>query len=104
MRNPVIAIVLCFLAAAAGAQCVAEAPVADTGQPRAGWIGTSAPDTRMQRELPMDDEEPPVLLREAAPEAKRGDDQPRRSGPAMVLAVVAVMSGIALRRYGARLR
>ena len=43
----------------------------------------------------------PVM--QAAPRPDPEDDEhPRRAGPAMLLAALALMSGIALRRYSAR--
>lgn len=102
MRNSVIAIVLCFFAAAASAQCVAQAPAAGTEQPEAGMIKTAATPSQAQQKLPMDDG-PPVLT-EAAPPATSSEQEPRRAGPAMVLAAVAAMSAIALRRYGSRMQ
>jgi hypothetical protein len=110
MRNTVTAIVLCIFAAAAGAQCVAQAQVpgaanaqiASTARPGAELIKTSAVRTNNEQ-LPVDDGLPE--LREAAPAAKSKEgEQPRHAGPAMLLAAVAVMSGIALRRYGARMQ
>jgi hypothetical protein len=44
----------------------------------------------------------PVLTHSApASDAGAQDDQHRRGGPAMLLAALALMSGIALRRFGA---
>lgn len=100
MRSPVIAIVLCIFSAAASAQCVAQAPLAAAVRPGGELIKTAAAGTR-ERALPADDGVP--AIRETAAAAKRGEDQPprRAAGPAMLLAALAVMSGIALRRYSA---
>jgi hypothetical protein len=41
------------------------------------------------------------VTRSAAPPHATADDHPHRGGIAMLLAALALMSGIALRRYGA---
>lgn len=104
------ALFLCIVAQGAVAQCVApatttttihpatHAPVhatATTAAPAHGIIKTAAAGTP--------DDGPPVV-RESVRESPRdanGQDRPRRSGTAMLLAALALMSGIALRRYGA---
>jgi hypothetical protein len=107
MRNSVIAIVLCVSSAVAGA-CAVQAPASRTEvrapatraeQDGGVLIKTSA--VQAQHALPEDDGAP--VVREA-PAAKPGEQQPRRAGPAMLLAVLAVMSGIALRGYGSRMK
>jgi hypothetical protein len=112
MRSPVIAIVLCIFSAAASAQCVAQAPLAAAVRPGGALIKTAIAGTGErayktaaagtgERALPPDDGLP--MIRETATATKRGEDQPPRrvAGPAMLLAALAVMSGIALRRYSA---
>jgi hypothetical protein len=48
------------------------------------------------------DDEPPVAQSAArGSQAQDEHDHPRRGGTAMLLAALALMSGIALRRYGA---
>ena len=108
----ITAIVLCILAQGASAQCVAPAatiaakpvaisepvhpvganaahhPAARTGPE---LIKTAAAGTR--------DDDAPVAR--ATPREANGQDHPRRGGTAMLLAALALMSGIALRRYGA---
>jgi hypothetical protein len=108
MQREVAAIVLCILAQAATAQSVAPAAAApaaatETVRPvgtnaknpkapaRAELIQTAAAGTR--------DDEPPVMT--ARPHAQGQQDHPRRGGTAMLLAALALMSGIALRRYSA---
>ncbi len=109
MRSSVIAIVLCLSAAAANAQCAGQASVA--GGARTGpelvrtssaapHTGPSADQTPADQNLPADDELPG--LQEATPAPKTNDKQHRHAGPGMLLAAVAVMSGIALRRFSAR--
>jgi hypothetical protein len=107
MHREVTAIVLCILAQAAGAQCTAapieaSAPPAavaqathtnPAAQPKAHaeLIQTAAAGTR--------DDGPPIV-REGARTHAGTQDHPRRGGAAMLLAALALMSGIALRRYG----
>jgi hypothetical protein len=115
MQREVAAIVLCILAQAASAQCVAtpiasaadvnaavpasetvRAPgtaIAAVKKPAHGeLIKTAAAGTR-------DDEAPPAMTARAHPNGQQ--DHPRRGGTAMLLAALALMSGIALRRFGA---
>lgn len=120
MRKSLIAIVLFIFAAVAGAHVVtkgatknaANAPAA-VAQPAVasaaraqqhvpGLIRTSHGEARVEDELPMDDA--PPVLRQGNPATKTGEQQPRRAGPAMLLAVMAVMTGIVLRRYGSRMQ
>ena len=112
MQRVVAAIVLCILAQAATAetaQCVATSaitPVAASEKVRAaGTNATNPKPTAMRAELIQTaaagtrDDEPPVVT--ARPHAQGQQDHPRRGGTAMLLAALALMSGIALRRYGA---
>ena len=109
MQREVTAIVLCILAQAATAQCGGPtATTTETGAPsivaganavqnhnqppaRAELIKTAAAGTR--------DDEPPAMAR---PHAPGQQDHPRRGGTAMLLAALALMSCIALRRFGSR--
>lgn len=109
MRSSVIAIVLCLSAAAANAQAPVGTRVAQPARTGTELIKTSAgahdasaadAQTPAAQGLPIDDGLP--TLREAAPAEKPKAKQHRRAGPAMLLAAVAVMSGIALRRYSTR--
>lgn len=116
MHSSLIAFVLCVFAQFAGAQCVATAGqvTPDTGQavervkarvvtappmdaalrPGAELITTAAAGTRGGS---------PVMRQTPPASAQPEDDEehPRHAGPAMLLAALALMSGIALRRYGA---
>jgi hypothetical protein len=106
MQRAVSAIVLCILAQGAWSQTECVAPSASTAnvhtvattaqaaQPpaRAELIKTAAAGTR--------DDAPPVAT--ARPHGTGQQDHPRRGGTAMLLAALALMSGIALRRFGAR--
>ena len=100
MRSSIIAIVLCSFTAAAAAQCVAQTPVAAAARPEAELIKTAAAATR-ERALAADDG--PSVRRETAAAAKTPEQHPRRAGAGMLLAAVALMSGIAL-RYIARMK
>lgn len=101
MQRHIAAIALCIFAQGAIAECVATPaitkahPAAQTqAQPpaRAELIKTAAAGTR--------DETPPAIHPTARAQDE-GQDHPRRGGTAMLLAALALMSGIALRRYGA---
>lgn len=115
MQREVTAIVLCILAQGAAAQCVATpaAPVApapavvnETARP-AGAAPAAPNAVRPGGELIKT---AAAGTRDDAPPAGRGamaarpaeQEHPHRSGTAMLLAALALMSGIALRRYGAR--
>lgn len=107
-----IVLFLCIVAQGAWAECVApaatvgQATVAGApahpgaaaaqgrtpGQEPRGLIKTAAAGTR--------DDAPPVVRE--SPRNPDDQDHPRRGGTAMLLAALALMSGIALRRYGAR--
>lgn len=116
MYSSLIAVVLCIFAQTALAQCVdslpvvhevrqageivkktktAPMPVAAAVRPGGELIKTAAAGTH---------DGPPGMVRESSARvgATAGEeDPPRRGGTAMLLAALAVMSGIALRRYGA---
>src|SRR6186713_441404 len=97
MRSSVIAIVLCIFAASANAQCPSQAPVARVAHPGPELIKTAAAGTQTEQALAAEDGLPVVSETSTAPQ---GDEKShRRAGPAMLLAAVALMSGIALRRY-----
>lgn len=107
MHSSLIAVVLCVFAHASLA-CI---PAADAAQeavapikahtiksqattpalPAAGLITTATAGTR-DATVPR-----PAPRVSAQPD----EEHPRRAGPAMLLAALALMSGIALRRYGA---
>jgi hypothetical protein len=98
MRSSVISIILCVVMEAAAAQCVAPAPVGvapvtiapAAKAPRTGeLIQTAAAGTR----------EGAPAFQPAARTSTDNESHPRRTGSAMLLAALALMSGIALRRY-----
>lgn len=108
MRHEVTAFVLCMLAQAAAAQCVAN-PVAENipnARPPATQAATNA--ARPGGELikaaaagTRDDAPPTARDTLSSRGARDKDDHPRHGGIAMLLAALALMSGIALRRFGA---
>ena len=117
MYSSLTAVVLCIVTQAASAQCVAPVPVAQhaTQHARPGadlikkksvvtappvsahsggdLIKTAAASTH--DEMPVRAHNAPVAAADAP------DEQHRHGGPAMLLAALALMSGIALRRFGA---
>ncbi len=119
MHSSLTAVVLCVCAQVASAQCAAEAPatrdarmgaeviltstagsaspVATAARPGGELIKTAAAGTR---DIPAATRDAKVL-RGTSDSLQDDDEHPRRSGTAMLLAALAVMSGIALRRYGA---
>lgn len=123
MRSSVIAFLLCTCAAAAMGQCVAPGAMSSSRTAAATAAAAAAATTptllmvtpthpagpkRTGPELitaagAVTRDGPHVM--QAAPRAKpepepEGHDRP--AGPAMLLAALALMSGIALRRYSAR--
>jgi len=121
MRSSVIAFLLCACAAAAMGQCVAPAATSTSRSAAATSAAATAATTpavmMMSPTRPagpsrpgadlitaagaVTHDRPPAM--QAAPRAKpEPDDHDRPAGPAMLLAALALMSGIALRRYSAR--
>ena len=102
MRSPVIAIVLCIVSAAAVAQCVAQPPAvtaAVTAPAARPGPDTKKPSPELIKTAGAVTHDAPAMR--PTPSAETGD-RPRRTGSAMLLAALALMSGIALRRYSAR--
>ena len=108
MHSSVIAVVLCFAAHAAVAQCVDPAPVAQHTRHGADLIKkteAAAPAPRaahaggalIKTAVAGTHDKAPSATR-SAPAAAPGDEEHRQGGPAMLLAALALMSGIALRR------
>jgi hypothetical protein len=99
MHTLLPSIVFCVLAQTAAAQCVNPAtatPVTAQARPTAELISTAAASTR----------DAPSLRRtsvsvSAKPSPVPGEERRRPTGTAMLLAAVALMSGIALRRASA---
>ena len=114
MRNLLTSLALCALASAAGAQCTAAAqPQAAQDRSSPEWIRTAsaasdAPVARPAAGGPVmrvaareERALPAPAARQAQAEATPAEEHPRRTGAGMLLAVLAVMTGIALRRAGA---
>jgi hypothetical protein len=94
MRSSIIAVFLALSAASVTAQCVAQAPTA----PRGGELIASAVAATHDDIVVMR----PFPIRPKPASAMFGDDKDdHRTGGAMLLAAVALMSGIALRRLRA---
>jgi hypothetical protein len=113
MYSSLTAVVLCICSQAALAQCVDSRPVAlDTRadaelanktktapMPVAGAVRTGG---ELITTAAAGTHDAPPVVREASASGSAGEgESPRRGGPAMLLAALALMSGIALRRYGA---
>ena len=107
MRSPIIAVLLALSTAAASAQCVAQAPaemsvvppvVSVAAAPRGGELIATA------TAAPSNFQSPVHANARSKPSHGifGGDDKgDRHTGAAMLFAAVALMSGIALRRYSA---
>ena len=112
MRSPVIAFLLSAgTTLAALGQCVAPATTAPaaTAAKRPAVVARQGADikARQSPELitaagAVTHDDPPAT--QPAPPRTHGTpgERPRRAGPAMLLAALALMSAIALRRYSAR--
>lgn len=115
MHQLLTSIVLCLVAHTAAAQCVDTTPLAAQVHSGAGMIRTSATSAAAPlpkpaggdliktaaagpREVAMR-QSPSVSGPPKTPAAEE-EDQPRRTGPAMLIAALAVMTAIALRRSG----
>ena len=105
MHSPLIAIVLC-LAAQASFACLPAADQAAQGgtpirahvvraQATGGELITTASATTKRGAAA------PATRSAPLPGTQTDPEHPRRAGPAMLLAALALMSGIALRRYSA---
>lgn len=111
MQSPLIAVVLCIFANAASAQCtastIAPSSTANDIVKVSHVVNTSAP-ARNGGELiktaAAGTRDEPVVMRDTAPvrpatlHANDSDEPKHRSGTGMLLAALALMSGIALRR------
>jgi cytochrome c5 len=106
MRSPVIAIVLCIVSAAAVAQCVAQPPTATVATATPAALARPGPDPKkpgpeLIKTAGAVTHDAPAMRATPSPEKADGEP-PRRTGSAMLLAALALMSGIALRRFSAR--
>ena len=117
MHSSLTAVVFCLFAQAALAQCVDSLPVANDARQAGEQIvkktktapmpvaGAVRPGGELIKTAAAGTHDGPAMAREtparvAAATTHEGDP-PKRGGPAMLLAALALMSGIALRRYGA---
>lgn len=115
MHQLLTSIVLCLVAQTAAAQCVDPTPMAAQVHSGAGLIRTSATAGATPlapsagRDLiktaaagPREVALRPSPLVSGPPKPRTGgeEDEPRRTGPAMLIAALAVMTAIALRRSG----
>jgi hypothetical protein len=110
MHSSLTAAVLCIFVHAASAQCAPAAPVVHdaaaavdttrTPGATAPAAATPRPGGVLIKAAAAGTRDAPVM-RETAQRAPAGEDHPRRGGTAMLLAALALMSGIALRRFGA---
>jgi len=104
MRSSVISIVLCVVVKAAAAQCVAPAPTpVAAGAPVTIAPAAKAPHTgELIQTAAAGTREGAPGFQPAARARTEGEPHPRRTGSAMLLAALALMSGIALRRLNSR--
>lgn len=112
MYSSLTAVVLCIAMQSGAAQCVTPVPVAQHARPAADLVKKTAPPAATAAHAGGEliktasagtHDEIPGLARgtAVAPVGPQEDEQHRRGGPAMLLAALALMSGIALRRFGA---
>jgi hypothetical protein len=113
MRSSLIAVVLCLAAQAAAAQCVAPVPVAQHARHGGDLIKKKAVDKapgapaapaggELIKTAAAGTHDDVVRVTRSAPAVPSSDSESnRRGGPAMLFAALALMSGIALRRFGA---
>jgi len=114
MYSSLTAVVLCLVTQAAAAQCVAPAPVAEQAKPSADMMkkktvvtappiaGAHGGELIKTASAGTHDELPGVTR--SAPVAVAGpreEEQHHKGSTGMLLAALALMSGIALRRFGA---
>jgi hypothetical protein len=111
MHNLLTSIVLCFVAHAASAQCLnttTAAPVNASARPGVELIATAAAETRdgpVMRQTAAVTRDGAMMRQTSArtpskPPSNDGEEHRRPTG-AMLLAALALMSGIALRRASA---
>jgi hypothetical protein len=117
MHSSLAAVVLCICAQTVAAQCVdtdllvrdtrvgvdviktsAASPAAAPARTGGELIKTAAAGTR---DAPGAARDMPPVVRDASARMQGDEEDHPRSGTAMLLAALAVMSGIALRRFGA---
>ena len=123
MRSSVIAFLLCASTAAAMGQCVSPAAMTAAANKSAAATAAAAAAATTPAVIMMAPARPagparpapelitaagavthggPAVMQATPRDEQDPDDRSRRAGPAMLLAALALMSGIALRRYSAR--
>ena len=107
MRSTFIAIFWCVCSAAASAQCLANAPApADAATSarvvpvRTNSTGRTSGDLIKSADASTHDDSP--SMQPGPPRARPAPERQHRTGKAMLLAALALMSGIALRRYSSK--
>lgn len=112
MHRSLIAVVLCILTHTAAAQCTMAESLAGDDQPGPPIVTTSTSTSEtgpraggaLIKTAAASTRDAPVAARapqaRPTPAANTHDEHPPRSGTAMLLTAIALMSGIALRRYG----
>ena len=103
MHSSLIAVVLCIFAQGAAA-CITAAGDTQQGAARMNThvVQTPSDSTALITTANAGMRVAPRAVRAAPLASTQPDkDPPRRAGPAMLLAALALMSGIALRRYNA---
>jgi hypothetical protein len=113
MHSSLTAVVLCLFVQAAAAECVTTAPLAREARQGAEMVKASnlpaaaapRPGGELIKTAAAGTRDAPGAARagvaRAAQRMPADEEHPPRSGTAMLLAALALMSGIALRRYGA---
>jgi hypothetical protein len=110
MYRSLTAVLLCIFTQAAAAQCAASVPIAQEAQQGAATAhktqaasATAAAHTggALIKTAAAGTHDDAPVARAAPPARAAEDDAHRRGGPAMLFAALALMSGIALRRFGA---
>ena len=112
MHSSLTAAVLCIFAQVAAAECVVTAQLAPEAGHGAEMIKTSSVPTPSAAARPGGEliksaaagtrdtaAGPRPATATRATQVTQGEEEPPRSGTAMLLAALALMSGIALRRY-----
>jgi hypothetical protein len=116
MHSFLTAVVFCLFAQTALAQCVGSLPVVNDARQAAEPLvkktktapmpvaGAQRPGGELIKTAAAGTHDGPPIARETPARmtaTASEENPPRRGGPAMLLAALALMSGIALRRYGA---
>jgi hypothetical protein len=111
MYRSLTAVLLCIFAQASAAQCAASDSIVQDARQTAGVVKkkpvtpTAAAATGGEliktAAAGTHDDTPPPVARPGPAGRTADDEEHRRGGPAMLFAALALMSAIALRRFGA---